>query len=93
MIEHNSFAHHATETPAYVKICITDKRKSVYRMNDERFLVKKNLLLKEQFPGKGFAEILISNEKPMILKYNKNSEVLTTEFNYGFWNSYGVSEH
>ena len=69
MIEHNSFGHHATETPAYVKIYITDKRKSVDLFNrvNERVLVKKKLLLKKQFPGKGFAEILVSNEKPMIL--------------------------
>ena len=95
-IEHNGFGHNTTETAARIKVLITDKRKSIYvfnRMNDEGVLVKKGLLLKKTFAGKGSAEVIVSSEKPMTFSYNKNSEVLSLTCHYGFWNSYGIPQH
>lgn len=96
IINHNSFGHTSTTTAARVNICITDRRKAIYlfnHMNDEGVLVEKCKLMKKEFKDKSYAEVIISGEKPMALKFSKNREVLTISFHYGVWNSFGVPQH
>jgi len=96
IIEHNSFGHNSTTTAACVTICITDKRKAIYvfnRMNDEEVKIEKNKLLKKEFDDNSIAEVLISKEQPMVMKYSKNNEMLAISFNYGYWNSFGIPQH
>jgi hypothetical protein len=96
IIDHNSFGHTTTTTAARVTIVITDKRKAIYlfnRMNDEGVKVEKNKLLKKNFPDNCFAEVIISKEQPMTLKFSKNKEVLSITFYYGYWNNFGIPQH
>ena len=38
-------------------------------------------------------EVLVSNEKPLELKFNKTSEVFITKFHYGYWNVSSILQH
>ena len=38
-------------------------------------------------------EVIVSDEKPLELKFHKNNEVLTVKFHYGYWNMDGVPQH
>ena len=62
----------------------------VDKMNLEGDLIAKAELLKKNFSGKEVAaercEVVITESKPMALKYHKNSEVLSASFHYGYWN-------
>ncbi len=96
IINHNSFGHTSTTTAARVSICITDRRKAVYffnHMNDEGIMVEKCKLMKKEFGDNSYAEVIISKEKPMTLKFSKNRETLAISFHYGVWNSFGVPQH
>ncbi|KAK3722849.1 hypothetical protein QZH41_007805 [Actinostola sp. cb2023] len=63
------------------------------RMNDEEVKIEKNKLLKKEFDDNSIAEVLISKEQPMVMKYSKNNEMLAISFNYGYWNSFGIPQH
>ena len=96
IISHNSFGFTSTTKAARVSICITDIRKAVYffnHMNDEGVMVEKCKLMKKEFNDKSWAKVIISEEKPMTLKYGKNRESLTISFHYGVWKSFGVPQH
>ena len=38
-------------------------------------------------------EVLVSNEKPMELKFKKPKELFELKFHYGYWNASGVPQH
>lgn len=38
-------------------------------------------------------EVLVTNEKPMELKFHKPKELLQLKFHYGYWNPSGVPQH
>ena len=96
IVEHNGFGHEANQTTATVTIRITDRRKAVYifnKMNSDGCIVEKAKLLRKYFDDESKAEVIITKEQPLIIKYRKNSEVLTLTFHYGYWNSFGIPQH
>ena len=38
-------------------------------------------------------EVLVSEEKPMELKFNKPKELFELKFHYGYWNPSGIPQH
>ena len=38
-------------------------------------------------------EVIVSNEKPLELKFHKKNEVLTVKFHYGYWNMDSMPQH
>ena len=64
------------------------------QMNIEGELIANDDLLKKK-PAKnnGRCEVIVENSKPLKFRYNKNSEVLSVNFYYGFWNERGVPQH
>ena len=95
----NNFGHRFEETPAYIKVSITDRRKAAFifnKMNVDCVIVSHAKLLKRSL---GISdelercEVVISEEKPLVLKYHKNNEVLSVYFCYGYWNQYGILKH
>ena len=96
ILERTSFGLTSSSTKAIRTIRITDKRKAVYffnYLNKDAFTIEKDNLLSKEFQDKSCAEVVISEEKPMIMKYNNNSEVLSVTFHYGYWTSDGVRQH
>ena len=92
IIQSNNFGHRFEETPAYIKVSITDTRKAVFifnKMNADCVIVSHAKLLKRSL---GISDELercqaaISEEKPLVLKYHKNNEVLSVYFCCGYWN-------
>ena len=92
IIQSNNFGHRFQETPAYIKVSITDTRKAVFifnKMNADCVIVSHAKLLKRSL---GISDELercqaaISEEKPLVLKYHKNNEVLSVYFCCGYWN-------
>ena len=92
IIQSNNFGHRFEETPAYIKVSITDTRKAVFifnKMNVDCVIVSRAKLLKRSL---GISdelercEVVISEEKPLVLKYHKNNEVLSVYFCCGYWN-------
>ena len=102
IIQSNNFGHRFQETPAYIKVSITDTRKAVFifnKMNVDCVIVSRAKLLKRSL---GISdelercEVVISEENPWYwntLKYHKNNEVLSVYFCYGYWNQYGIPQH
>ena len=95
----NNFGHRFEETPAYIKVSITDRRKAVFifnKMNVDCVIVSHAKLLKRSL---GISdelercEVVISEEKPLELKYHKNNEVLSVYFCHGYWDQYGIPQH
>ena len=92
IIQSNNFGHRFQETPAYIKVSITDTRKAVFifnKMNADCAIVSHAKLLKRSL---GISDELercqaaISEDKPLVLKYHKNNEVLSVCFCCGYWN-------
>ena len=93
IIQRNSYGHRYKESDAVIDVELTQSRKAVFivdKMNLEGDLIAKAELLKKNFSGKEVAaercEVVITESKPMGLKYRKNSEVLSVSFHYGYWN-------
>ena len=93
IIQRNSYGHRYKESDAVIDVELTQLRKAVFivdKMNLEGDLIAKAELLKKNFSGKEVAaercEVVITESKPMGLKYRKNSEVLSVSFHYGYWN-------
>ena len=83
IINHNSFGHTSTAAAARVSICITGRRKGVYLfnyMNDEGIMVDKCKLMKKELGDNSYAKVIISEEKPMTLKFSKNMETFAIFF-------------
>lgn len=99
IIQSNNFGHRFEETPAYIKVSITDTRKAVFifnEMNVDCVIVSRTKLLKRVL---GISdelercEVVISVEKLLVLKYHKNTDVLSVYFCYEYWNQYGIPHH
>ena len=85
-----------TATTAQVSIKITELRKAVYffnQMNSEGVIIPKKDLLTREYPDKSMAKVIVTEMKPMILKYSYSREVLMLTFHYGCWNDCGVPQH
>lgn len=52
-----------------------------------------NILQKKMNHEEERCEVIVSDEKPMELKFRKKNEVLTVKFHYGYWNMDGVPQH
>ena len=49
--------------------------------------------IKQLGEGKGQTKLIVSAEKKGIIVYKEKSECLQAKFHYGYWNSYGISQH
>ena len=76
---------------------ISDFRKAKYlfkRMDiDGTEVDYENILKKQINREQERCEVIVSNEKPLELKFHKKNEVLTVKFHYGYWNMDGVPQH
>ena len=92
IIQSNNFGHRFQETPTYIKVSITDTRKAVFifnKMNANCVIVSRAKLLKRSLRISDElvrCEAVISEEKPLVLKYHRNNEVLSVYFCCGYWN-------
>lgn len=96
IVQRNSYGHQYRESTAVVNVEVTQINKAVFifdKMNIESELIAKDDLLKKK-PTKnnGRCEVIVDNSKPLKFRY-KNSEVLSVNFHYGFWNEHGVPQH
>ena len=69
-------------------------------MNQHGILVSRDHLLKKclgNCAGGVHAfercEVVFCREKPMRFKHHHNTEVLSVNFHYGYWNQFGNPEH
>ena len=102
IIDRTNFGHRRRENNTTIIYDIVDIRKAKYlfmRMDlDGVQDVDRNAILKKQKktgdvnPSER-CEVVVSQGKPMKLKFHKSSEVLTLSFHYGYWNCRGVSQH
>ena len=101
IIQRNSYGHKYKESDAVIDVELTQLRKAVFifdKMNLEGELIAKAELLKKNFSsGTEVAaercEVVITESKPMRLKYRKNLEVLSVSFHYGYWNKHDIPQH
>lgn len=56
---------------------------------------KEDFLLRIKFKGKDQRriEIIVSEEKQFGMLYNSQKEVISFDFQYGFWNEHGFPQH
>lgn len=97
IVQRNSYGHECRESTAVVNVEVTRINKAVFifhKMNIEGELIAKDDLLKKK-PTKNNerCEVIVDNSKPLKLRYNKHSEVLSVNFHYGYWNEHGVPQH
>ena len=100
LMQRTSFGQRFRETNTQLLFEITDMRKAKYlfaRMDLDGTEVDPAVILKKQMApvqnSLGRCEVLVSNEKPMELKFNKSKELLQLKFHYGYWNPSGVPQH
>ena len=101
IIQRNSYGHTYKETIACVDISIENIRKARFvfdYMNAESLILPKEDMFRKGLPitvegSLERSEVVISSDKPLKLKYYKNSEVLSVHFYYGYWNIFGVPQH
>ena len=100
LMQRTSFGQRFRETNTQLLFEITDMRKAKYlfaRMDLDGTEVDPAVILKKQMaPVQNSlerCEVLVSNEKPMELKFNKSKELLQLKFHYGYWNPSGVPQH
>lgn len=43
--------------------------------------------------GKGQVKLIVSEDKKGVMTYNEKAECLQAKFHYGYWNSFGISQH
>ena len=99
-MQRTSFGQRFREANRQVVYGITDMRKAKYlftRMDLDGTEVDPAEILKRQMaPVQNSlerCEVLVSNEKPMELKFNKLKEFFQLKFHYGYWNPSGVPQH
>lgn len=100
IIQNNNIGHEFNETSVYIEITITELREAVLIfdfMNLDGVLISRDDLLKKRFGSSRESlercEVLVSQAKPLTLKYHKNTEVLSVHFDYGCWNQFGIAQH
>ena len=100
LMQRTSFGQRFRETNTQVVYEITDMRKAKYlfaRMDLDGTEVDPDVILKRRMaPVQNSlerCEVLVSNEKPMELKFNKPKELFELKFHYGYWNASGVPQH
>ena len=100
LMQRTSFGQRFRETNTQVVYEITDMPKAKYlftRMDLDGTEVDPAVILKRQMsPVKNSlerCEVLVTNEKPMELKFHKPKELLQLKFHYGYWNPSGVLQH
>ena len=80
-----------------VNVEVTRINKAVFIFDkmiiEGELIAKDDLLKKKPTKNNGRCEVIVDNSKPLKFRYNKNSEVLSVNFHYGFWNKHGVPQH
>ena len=49
--------------------------------------------IKQLGEGKGQAKLIVSDDKKGVMSYNEKAVCLQAKFHYGYWNSFGISQH
>ena len=97
IIQRTNFGHEFIESNTQLIFKIKDIRKANYlfaRMDIDGVEVDRNSLLKKKFQDSlERCEVIVTEDKPMELKFNKSSEVLMVTFHYGYWNQHGIPQH
>ena len=97
IIQRTNFGHEFIESNTQLIFKIKDIRKANYlfaRMDIDGAEVDRNSLLKKTFQDSlERCEVIVTEDKPMELKFNKSSEVLMVTFHYGYWNQHGIPQH
>ena len=99
-MQRTNFGQRFRETNTQVVYEITDIRKAKYlfaRMDLDGTEVDRSVILKRcMAPVQSSlesCEVLVSEEKPMELKFNKPKELFELKFHYGYWNPSGIPQH
>ena len=102
IIDRTQFGHPRSENNSTIIYGIVDIRKAKYlfmRMDldgvqdfDRNTILKRQKKTGDVNPSER-CEVVVSEGKPMKLKFHKSSEVLTLSFPYGYWNYVGVPQH
>lgn len=97
ILDRTNFGHEFSETNTQLFYKISDFRKAKYlfkRMDiDGTEADYENILKKQINREQERCEVIVSNEKPLELKFHKKNEVLTVKFHYGYWNMDSVPQH
>ena len=97
IIQRTNFGHEFIESNTQLIFKIKDIWKANYlfaRMDIDGAEVDRNSLLKKKFQDSlERCEVIVTEDKPMELKFNKSSEVVMVTFHYGYWNQHGIPQH
>ena len=97
ILDRTNFGHEFSETNTQQFYKINDFRKALYlfkRMDiDGAEAERENILKKPLNSEMERCEVIVSDEKPLELRFHKKNEVLTVKFHYGYWNMSGVPQH
>ena len=91
-----NFGHEFSETNSQLIYNVNDFRKAKYlflRMDIDGTDINKNNILKKQMQASERCEVIVTEEKPLVLKFHKTNEVLVVKFHYGYWNTSGIPQH
>ena len=80
------------EKPGSVKITFFSLRR-LCLLFDQFEGCESDGFIKQLGEGKGQAKLIVSDDKKGVMSYNEKAECLQAKFHYGYWNSFGISQH
>ena len=80
------------EKPGSVKITFFSLRR-LCLLFDRFEGCKSDGFIKQLGEGKGQAKLIVRDDKKGAMSYNEKTECLQAKFHYGYWNSFGISQH
>ena len=85
------------KTPALTILKVTKKEKLEMILNAMNLpldvIVKRSDILHKKFSSWARAQVIINDNYSCMIRFNKNSERLTLNCKFGYWNEHGVPQH
>ena len=85
---YTNFGHEFCRTNSQLIYNITNFRKAKYlfsRVDNDGTEVDRNNILKKEMQVPEWCEVIVTAEKPLVLKFHKQNEGLLVKFHYGYW--------
>ena len=101
IINHNGYGHESRETAACIEVNVSEMKKAVFifrHINTERDIIAKEEILKKKLKSSNYdssdkCEVVAGPSTLLKFNHSQNTEVLSVQFFYGYWNAYGVPQH
>lgn len=90
IVNRTSYGVDVLEKPSSVTVTFTNKRRLCALFNKFEDC---EAFTKDLGAAKGVVKLIVDDTKNGIIRYNFKQEILQFNFHYGYWNTFGISQH